>query len=357
MTELLTLIIIGALGYLVSYIIKLPTAALLGPMAAVIIGSFSGVDIPVLDSRILFLLQSILGVYIGTSINRENFKFIRKISRPTSLMLAWTMFITFGLGSLLIIFKGIDPITAFLSTSPSGVSEMSMLAVSVGADITVVSIFQLSRMILTVLVVVPLVLKKYVGNTEKVSYSDGLKARISNVKTTFTKKKKINTELKNYRFIFTIIFGVIGSYIAEKLSIPGGPLIGSIIVIATLSLSNVKLYEVPKIFKKIIMIGVGISVGSGIVQNEGVNIGDHIFFLILFIIVIFSTAYLLSRIIKKITGWDELTCILATVPAGITPVTIIAYANDCKSLEVVIMHLTRLLTVKLLIWPIVLFLM
>ena len=358
MSELLTLVIVGTLGYLISYIIKLPTASLLGPMAAVILSSFIGVEIGSFDSRILFTLQSILGVYIGSSINRDNFRHMKKLSKPTLLMVIWTFSLTFGLGTLLIIYKDVEPITAFLSTSPAGVSEMSMLAVSVGADITIVSMFQLSRMILTLLVFIPLVMRKYGGNSEKVGYLEGIVKRTGVVKNLFAKNKnsKNRDEIKSCKFIIPIALGFVGSYIANKLSVPGGPLIGAILIIAVVSLSGVNLPIVPKIFKKIIMIGVGISVGSSIVRNETVKIGDHIFFLVLFVVVIFSTAYLLSRIIKKITGWDELTCILATAPAGITPITIIAYSNDCKALEVSMLHLTRLLTVKIVIWPIILFL-
>jgi membrane AbrB-like protein len=271
-------------------------------------------------------------------------------------MVLWTFFLTFGLGMLLIIYKDVEPITAFLSTSPAGVSEMSMLAVSVGADITIVSMFQLSRMILTLLVLIPLVMNKYGDNSEKIGYVQGLRKRTGDVKKLFSKDNKIDDNLKNINYLATIAVGLIGSYAAARLSVPGGPLIGAILIIAVVSMAGINLPTVPKLFKKIIMIGVGISVGSSIVRNETVNIGDHIFFLTLFVVIMFSTAYLLSRIIKKITGWDELTCILATAPAGITPITIIAYSNDCKALEVSMLHLTRLLTVKVVIWPIILFL-
>ncbi len=357
MTELLTMILIGTIGFIIFYIIRLPTPALLGPMAAIIIGSFFGVNIVSLDNRILFVLQSVLGVYIGSSINRDNFRQIAKLYKPAFLMLIWTFFMAFGLGSILVYYKGIDPITAFLSTSPAGVTEISMLAVSVGADITIVSIFQLSRLIITLLVVIPIVVSKYVDNPEeKEGYIKGINQRINDIKNIFNNTKK-DKEEKSFNYITTIIVGLIGSIIADKLSIPGGPLIGSIIAVAVVSIVfGINLPQISEGFKNIIMAGVGISIGASIAQNETFELGEHIFFLTLFVVVMFVTAYLLSRAIKKITGWDELSCILATIPAGITPVTIIAYSNDCKTFEVVIMQLTRLLIVKAVIYPIILFL-
>ncbi len=357
MTELLMMILIGALGFLVFYIVKIPTPALLGPMAVIIISSYFGMNIVSFDSRILFVLQSILGVYIGSSINRDNFRQIAKLYKPAFLMLIWTFFMTFGLGSLLVYYKGIEPVTAFLSTSPAGVTEISMLAVSVGADITVVSIFQLSRLIITLLVVIPFVINKYVKNPDdKEGYFEGINKRISDAKNVF-KNSKNDKEENSFNYIKTIIVGLIGSIIAESLSMPGGPLIGSIIAVAVVSIVfGINLPQISNGFKNIIMAGVGISIGASIAQNETFELREHIFFLILFVVVMFVTAYLLSRAIKKITGWDELSCILATIPAGITPVTIIAYSNDCKTFEVVIMQLTRLLIVKAVIYPIILFL-
>ena len=354
MIDLLTLIIVGTLGYIVFYIVKLPSSALIGPMISIVAAFFMGVEIHSFDSRILFILQSLLGVYIGISVNRDNLKQIKKLSKPAILMVIWTFFISFGLGFLLKEFKGVEPVTAFLSTSPAGVSEMSMLAVSVGADITIVSIFQLSRLIITMLVVVPIFLKIHGIDTKKESYTSGVKRRAKYIKNSILRKninKKEKT--KNHKYLYTLAIGLIGSIIADTLGVPGGPLIGAIFLIAAVSLSGVYLYPVPQKYKKFIMIGVGISVGTSIVKNQNVSVGDYMFYLILFVLIMFSTAYLLSRIIKKITGWDELTCLLATAPAGITPITVLAYSHDCKALEVVMIQLTRFLTVKAIIWPII----
>src|SRR6056297_3395370 len=232
MIDLLTLIIVGTLGYIVFYIVKLPSSALIGPMISIVAAFFMGVEIHSFDSRILFILQSLLGVYIGISVNRDNLKQIKKLSKPAVLMVIWTFFISFGLGFLLKEFKGVEPVTAFLSTSPAGVSEMSMLAVSVGADITIVSIFQLSRLVITLLVVIPIVVNKYVKNPDdKEGYFNGINKRISYIKNVF-KNTKNDKEEKSFNYIKTIIIGLIGSIIADMLSIPGGPLIGSIIAVA-----------------------------------------------------------------------------------------------------------------------------
>jgi len=297
MTELLTMILIGTIGFIIFYIVKIPTPALLGPMAAVIIGSYFGMNIVSFDSRILFVLQSILGVYIGSSINRDNFRQIAKLYKPAFLMMIWTFFMTFGLGSLLVYYKEIEPVTAFLSTSPAGVTEISMLAVSVGADITVVSIFQLSRLIITLLVVIPIVINKYVKNPdEKEGYFEGINKRINDIKNVFNYSKK-DKEEKRFNYTTTIIVGLIGSIIADGLSMPGGPLIGSIIAVALASIVfGINLPQISAGFKNIIMAGVGISIGASIAQNETFELREHIFLLLLFVLVMFVTAYLLITI-------------------------------------------------------------
>jgi hypothetical protein len=204
------------------------------------------------------------------------------------------------------------------------------------------------------LVVVPIFLKMHGIDTEKKGYISGVKRRAKYIKNSFFRKNiSENEKPKNHKYIYTLIIGLIGSFVADTLGVPGGPLIGAIFLIAAVSLSGVYLHPVPQKYKKYIMIGVGISVGTSIVNNQDVSVGDYLFYLTLFVVIMFSTAYLLSRVIKKITGWDELTCLLATAPAGITPITVLAYSHDCKALEVVMIQLTRFLTVKAVIWPII----
>lgn len=73
---------------------------------------------------------------------------------------------------------------------------------------------------------------------------------------------------------------------------------------------------------------------------------------IVFAVLIFGAFLILAQIVRKLTGWDNITCLLATAPAGLTAMTMLAYEMDSNPVEVSMMQLSRLLTVRLII-PIV----
>lgn len=354
--EYTVMFLIGIIGFLISYLIKLPTAALLGPLIFIIISNFSGLNFPNFPNWLYFILQATLGAFIGFSVNRENIKQIKKLMLPSSLMMIWTFTITFGLGFLMIKIEDIDKFTAFLSTSPAGVTEMTVLAFSVEADIAIVTLFQLSRLILTISIV-PFIVKKYSEKLKQTSYFDDVKIRFAFARSIILnyKLEKKNFSFSNFNYIITIFIALSGGLIGKYLGIPGGALIGSFLIISFISILGINLPIIPRIYKTIILIGVGISIGVNITKNNNFSINNYLGILLLFIIIMYATAYFMSKLIKKITDWDELSCILAAVPAGITPITIIAYENECRVLEISIIHLVRLLTVKLIIWPIILF--
>jgi hypothetical protein len=348
--------IYGVLGFILAFIINIPTAALLGPIILIVILSKVGIPINEFNSNLMLLVQVVLGVFIGQSINRENLRQIRKILAPSIIIIVWTFVVTFGLGIIMLRIYDIDKITSFLSTCPAGITEMTVMAVSVGADISIVALFQLSRMIITILII-PFIVNRYTSKT-KYKYIFKIKNKLQYIRE-ILKNININgfkkIKFREFRYLFTLFLGFVGAIVVNHFNIPAGVLIGSFLITAIFSIIGFDLPIVPKNYKTIILVLVGTSIGDNIVNNGNENINEFLPMLIIFIIIIFLTSYLTSRIIKRITGWDELSCILAAAPAGITPITIIAYENDCKALEVSILHLARLMSVKMIIWPIILF--
>lgn len=357
MYNFLVLVSVGAVGFLIFYILRFPTPSLLGPLFSIIVFSRLGLSMGELNSSILFVLQAILGIYVGIEIRRENLECIKNLYKPALLTVMWTFLITLSLGIILIKSGKADSVTAFLSSSPAGITEMSMLALSVGANVTTVTVFQLSRSIFT-LTLVPVFIGRFLPNKKKVAFGQGVKKQVSNVLglICWEKLAKIKTGIKDYHYLLTIALSLVGAFAAKYFSLPGGAMIGSFFLITILSLLGVNLKRPPKMFKSLIMMGVGISIGTSVIKSQWVDIVGHLQNILLFLIVIFLTTYGMYKIVKRVTGWDDLTCILATSPAGITPMTIIALENDSNPLEVSMMQLTRLLTVKVIIWPIVLFL-
>ena len=152
---LITLIIAG-IGGLIGLKLKIPAGALIGAMAAVsafnIISGNSHIPI-----NLKIAAQIILGGIIGLNINMEAVRGLKTVIVP-GLILVAVLFV-FSLIAGIIISKttGVDLVTALFSCSPGGLSEMTIIADSYGADVSKVVLIHLIR-ILSVILFFPIVI-------------------------------------------------------------------------------------------------------------------------------------------------------------------------------------------------------
>ena len=151
-----TLVIAGVGGY-IGLKLKIPAGAMVGAMLAVgaanLLG-FSG-QIP-RDFRTV--AQICIGGIVGLNITRETVAGLKALALPAAV-LAVSM-IGFGLlaGYIISRVSDMDIITAFFSSSPGGMTEMTLMAESAGGDAPQVALMQLARM-LSIVTFLPLLIK------------------------------------------------------------------------------------------------------------------------------------------------------------------------------------------------------
>ena len=73
----------------------------------------------------------------------------------TLLSVTGLLLLSLGIGWLLNLALWIPTVTAFLSTAPGGIAEMSLTAIQVQADVSTIVAFQLFRLFFILLVVPP----------------------------------------------------------------------------------------------------------------------------------------------------------------------------------------------------------
>jgi len=132
-------------------IFRLPSGSLLLSLAIGLAIKFSGILPIVLPNWCLAISFAILGWGIG-------FRFTRQV-----LQHAWHVFphvlgailaliaINAGVAILLITFADIDPLTAFLATSPGGADSVAIIAASSSADVSFVMAMQVARFLLVLI--------------------------------------------------------------------------------------------------------------------------------------------------------------------------------------------------------------
>ena len=148
-----------AIGMLLARYGRIPTAALLGPLAAAVALSVSGwgeldrATVPVLLQWLAYLL---IGIQVGLRFTRASLVSIARMLPLVLGLIALLIALCAGLGALLTLTTGVDGLTAYLATTPGGLFAVLATAADSGSDVTYVMAVQIFRLLVILLLTPPL---------------------------------------------------------------------------------------------------------------------------------------------------------------------------------------------------------
>lgn len=140
-------------GMVAAKLIRMPVASLIGPILAT--GAYlvaTGDTAPLVSKFWLSIAQIGIGTYVGAGIDavklRDYKSYFGSILEGIVIVLSASMLTALALCHL----TEIDIATAFLGCAPGGMAEMGVTALVVGADSAMMSAYQMTRMLLILLV-------------------------------------------------------------------------------------------------------------------------------------------------------------------------------------------------------------
>ncbi|SFD67812.1 hypothetical protein SAMN05216238_103115 [Lentibacillus persicus] len=133
--------------------LRVPTALLLGPMVLTIVMTFMGYPTPNLPTAFVDLAQIFIGVHIGLQMQPRDLPEWKKAMGYTVVTVVILVLFGLGLGYGLAKLYELPFTTALLSTAPGGMVEMGLTAVAIGGDVSVVTSYQLFRLLMIMLFV------------------------------------------------------------------------------------------------------------------------------------------------------------------------------------------------------------
>ena len=136
--------------------LRIPAGALLLPMIVGAVLEAMGLVTIILPPWLLALSYAFLGWSIGLGFTRE---ILGHASRalPQVLLAIFAMIGVCGLLAVLLVYAaGIDPLTAYLATSPGGMDAVAIIAASSNVDIAFVMALQTLRFIIVLITGPPL---------------------------------------------------------------------------------------------------------------------------------------------------------------------------------------------------------
>jgi membrane AbrB-like protein len=124
---------------------KIPTPYLVGPIlgcATFVIAGFTPFSIP---EVILIASQLFLGIHVGIMVDPKKLSNWKRFGVGAMTSSVTLLLSTILIAALLVWVYPISLGTAFLSSAPGGVAEMGLTAISIGADLSIVTGFQMFR--------------------------------------------------------------------------------------------------------------------------------------------------------------------------------------------------------------------
>ncbi|WP_400194561.1 AbrB family transcriptional regulator [Lysinibacillus telephonicus] len=153
-----TFLLFFALSYIAGFIamkIKIPTGYMLGPVFLFIGLQLANIEIPEIPVSALHIAQIVMGIYIGLLLKKENLHLSRKLIFYAFVSSFLYIASAYGLALLMMQFYPLDFKTSFLSIVPGGLDQMGIISTSVHADSTVVTAFQLFRVLVVSIAIIP----------------------------------------------------------------------------------------------------------------------------------------------------------------------------------------------------------
>lgn len=153
---IIMLIIVSSVVSWLGKKIKIPVPYFLTPMLLIIILTSFGIQTTPIPEYILHIAQLMMGAYIGMLLKPHMIKLGKKVlllGIGSALLL---LVITFLQGAFLVKILDYSISTSFLSTAAGGLDQMSLIATAIGADVSVVTVFQIFRLLFVFLIVLPL---------------------------------------------------------------------------------------------------------------------------------------------------------------------------------------------------------
>ena len=140
-------LVIGAAGGVLFLLASLPGGLISGAMVAVGIAAIAGRPLsvpPILTQTVLVLL----GISLGSLVSRQLLQHMGTYPLTIGLLALATFCSTFGSSFYLQRVHGWDRTSAFLAGSPGALSQITMLAIEKGADVSAIAVVQTMRVII-----------------------------------------------------------------------------------------------------------------------------------------------------------------------------------------------------------------
>lgn len=334
---------VGTIGFAVFRLCRVPNPAMLGSMFATGVLNVAGYYPDFATGFVSFGANLLIGVMIGRQIDRGVFSRVVQLGKPIVVQMIgiYGLSLACGYGLYVMGHGEITLATALISGAAGGITEMIIFGMSINEDVAVIAFVQLFRVVIS-LSIIP-----YVAMAcERFGYGVN----------TSDKEKSEQIKMAMYRrqdYIPLALAALSGSFIGVYLNIPSGGLIGAMLACGAVSLVINRYYKFPAGIRYFAQICLGLVLGQRMTPEIVGQLGDLFLPALTTTIIMLVGCTLLAFLLRHNTGWDMLTCLLCSAPAGLSQITVFADEIGVDSFLASVFHTVRIIGIVAL-YPVIL---
>jgi membrane AbrB-like protein len=322
---------IGIAGWLIFEKLRLPSPAILGSILFLALISFFGVSFT-LPTQLKPSLSMVLGIILGL---RFNFKNTITAVKEIILVAVWLAVLTFAATSALTA-TGVDKATSLFASAPGGITEITLISMSFGANSFAVALLQLTRMLVTLLVI-------SFGVRDKPKIAEPPAPKLPEIHSAGQKPG-----LRVFDWFALAVLGAGSAWGCTVLDIPAGAMVGPMLTVGVYANLRRLQVNINKPLQKLIQVGVGGMVGLSVTRESIMSLPTYIVPILCLDAIIVGGSFVLALVLQKITKWGLPTCILSTAPGGMSLTILVAVDKDADADKVATFQVLRMILVLLL---------
>lgn len=272
--------------------------------------------------------QIIAGAFIGAGVSRAEMRGMRTILRPAAILLPGLLVINIVAGFIIHWTSPLDLMTAFMSCTPGGLSDIPMIAADLGADTSKVLVMQFIRFLMGI-ALFPTLIRWFDGGEGE-------------EKAQALKREKTET---SWPAVGITLLVATGAGLLGMISpMPSGTMAFSILFTILLKYFYPKAQS-PRILRKAAQCLSGAFVGAGIGMQQLSEIPSLVGPIAILLACYLLGAFGISSLLVKAKCFTRTEAMLAATPAGAADMALISADLGVRNVKLILLQVMRLVIV------------
>jgi membrane AbrB-like protein len=322
--KILLALALGSVGGWTAYHFSVPLAWMLGAMTTTTVAAVCGLPVA-LPLVFRTAMVGVLGVMLGSGFAPEILDRLGDWTVSLLGLAAYTMAVTGAVTLFLRRFCGYDPVTAYFSAAPGGLSEMVVVGSQYGGDERVISLTHTSRILLVVLAL-PFLMQLIFGYTPGPRPAAGIPL----------------VDANPFDMLVLTFCGLAGFILARLARLPAAAILGPMLFSAAFHMTGVTEAKPPVELVNAAQVVVGTTIGCRFAGVRMALVARSIVASVGSTIILVATGLLCAVLLHPLTGLPTIGIFLAFAPGGVAEMSLIALALSIDAALVATHHIVRI---------------